>query len=715
MDGPTASGYSEALALLDRRIELEILRLRARYQLSLDEFQGLYVSDQQVDRLVAAQTCPPHAAGDHAAPIAAPLRLDTRWNRLVGVFGLSALDEDVLLLALAPELDLKYEALYAYLNNDVTRKWPTLELARRLLAAQAPSPTTIAEALAPESPLKRQGLIETIEPPDAHPGQLNAGFALAPAVARFLTGVALTPASAHASVADPACCWRELPFAPPFIERLQGVARLLASRDEESPVIALIGERGSGREQAAHVIARELALPLRRFNFRDLRHAGTAPHTALRALALELRLEPAALCLSGFDALCDHEGHLKAEIRDVMRALDETQVPLMLLVSTTLPWRGTLGKRRALPIEFTAPDFVQRLRLWRRSLCDAGIDIDDDGCAALADRFRLASAQIRDAVRTARDWMRLAEGHGAIDVSLLLAAARAQSNAGLGGLASKVETLAHWDDLVLPPATCQRLREFSAAIQHRHVVYTDWGFAQRVACSHGIKALFAGASGTGKTMAAGVIARELGLDLYKIDLAGVVSKYIGETEKNLDRIFEAAHRANAVLFFDEADAVFGKRSEVKDAHDRYANVEVAYLLQKLEEHDGIVILASNLKRNLDEAFARRLHYVVDFPKPDAGERERLWRGMFPQTAPLDDDVDFAFLARQFELAGGDIRNVALDAAFLAACTRQAIGMRHLVQALARQLAKQGKSPSPNDFGRFFPLLHATCATRPPPA
>jgi SpoVK/Ycf46/Vps4 family AAA+-type ATPase len=230
------------------------------------------------------------------------------------------------------------------------------------------------------------------------------------------------------------------------------------------------------------------------------------------------------------------------------------------------------------------------------------------------------------------------------------------------------------------------------------------GFERRIAYGKGLKALFAGASGTGKTMTAGVMARELGLDLYKIDLSAVVSKYIGETEKNLDRIFRAANCSNAILFFDEADALFGKRSETKDAHDRYANIEVAYLLQKVEDYEGVVILASNLSKNIDEAFSRRMHYVVEFPLPDESHRERLWRGMFPPEVPLAKDIDFPFLAQQFSLAGGDIRNVALDAAFLAAQDGKVITMKQLVRAMARQMMKQGRIPSPIDFKQYHALI-----------
>jgi len=213
--------------------------------------------------------------------------------------------------------------------------------------------------------------------------------------------------------------------------------------------------------------------------------------------------------------------------------------------------------------------------------------------------------------------------------------------------------------------------------------------------------MFSGVSGTGKTMAASIVARELALDLYKVDLAGIVSKYIGETEKNLDKVFNEARNASEILFFDEADAIFGKRSEVKDAHDRYANIEVAYLLQKMEEFPGLAILATNFGRNLDTAFQRRLQHVVEFPFPEIADREAIWRGMFPAAAPRDENIDFGFLARQFELSGGNIRNAVLAAAYLAAAESRPIAMDHLIQATGREYQKMGKLPSRGDFREHY--------------
>jgi SpoVK/Ycf46/Vps4 family AAA+-type ATPase len=288
--------------------------------------------------------------------------------------------------------------------------------------------------------------------------------------------------------------------------------------------------------------------------------------------------------------------------------------------------------------------------------------------------------------------------------------ARAQSDQALGRLATRVRCAHTWQDVVLPAATLHQVKEVASAVRFRHRVYSVWGFDRRLVSGRGLAILFSGAAGTGKTMTAGIIARDLGLDLYKIDLSGIVSKFIGETEKNLDRIFRAAHSGNAILFFDEADALFGKRSEVKDAHDRYANIEVAYLLQKLEDHDGVVILATNLSKNMDEAFSRRMHYVVEFPLPNARSREQLWRGMFPPEAPLADDIDFPFLADQFPLPGGDIRNVVLAAAFMAAGDGTAIHMRHLIPALGRLLIKKGKVPSGSEFKQYHSWLSNSDAT-----
>jgi SpoVK/Ycf46/Vps4 family AAA+-type ATPase len=259
---------------------------------------------------------------------------------------------------------------------------------------------------------------------------------------------------------------------------------------------------------------------------------------------------------------------------------------------------------------------------------------------------------------------------------------------GLDDLAQRVETVASWEDLILPAPQKSTLRQIVAHAKHRLKVYQDWGFAAKSTRGLGIAALFAGESGTGKTMAAEVLANQLHLDLYRIDLSSVVSKYIGETEKNLRRVFDSAEDSGAILFFDEADALFGKRSEVKDSHDRYANIEVSYLLQRMEAYRGVAILTTNMKSALDNAFQRRLRFVVVFPFPDAMQREAIWRGVFPTATPID-GIDYAKLAN-VHVAGGNIRNIAINAAFLAAEEGEPVRMAHLLEAAHSEAANRGR-------------------------
>jgi SpoVK/Ycf46/Vps4 family AAA+-type ATPase len=306
----------------------------------------------------------------------------------------------------------------------------------------------------------------------------------------------------------------------------------------------------------------------------------------------------------------------------------------------------------------------------------------------LAGQFALTSGQIRDAVASARD---MAAQRGVpLQVEDLSLAARAHSNPRLSSLARKIEPRYAWRDIILPDDQLDLLHELVATVRGRPLVLDEWGVRRKLVSSAGVPILFAGDPGTGKTMAAEIIAQELGLDLYKIDLSTVVSKYIGETEKNLEKIFNEAQSSNAILFFDEADAIFGKRSEVKDAHDRYANIEISYLLQRMEMYDGVTILATNLRANLDDAFTRRLHFSVDFPFPKEEDRLRIWHTLFPPDVPREADLDFGLLARRFKLAGGNIRNIIVSAAYLAAADGQRVTMAHLLHGTRRELQKMGR-------------------------
>jgi SpoVK/Ycf46/Vps4 family AAA+-type ATPase len=261
-----------------------------------------------------------------------------------------------------------------------------------------------------------------------------------------------------------------------------------------------------------------------------------------------------------------------------------------------------------------------------------------------------------------------------------------------------------WDDLVLAPSTAESLRGLAARARRRSRVLDEWGMRPGGGRGRGITVLFAGDSGTGKTMSAEVVAGDLGLDLYTVNLATVVDKYVGETEKNLERIFTEADGVNAVLLFDEADAIFGKRSEVKDANDRYANIEVAYLLQRMETFDGIAILATNLRANVDEAFSRRLDMIIDFPSPDFELRRRLWDRCLSPGVPRGEDLDLDFCAKAFELSGGNIRSIAITAAYLAADTDRPVSMIDLVRAIQQEYRKLGRLVVESEFGAWYEAL-----------
>jgi SpoVK/Ycf46/Vps4 family AAA+-type ATPase len=419
------------------------------------------------------------------------------------------------------------------------------------------------------------------------------------------------------------------------------------------------------------------------------------PLKAIRLALRDARLTGAIPCLLGWDVCLNMAerktpAHLLAEL---------CAYPDTVIVAGQESWQsGGMERNRLLFWQaFDIPDYAQRRELWQHFLTLNGAEVIHETGAAesampdttqLADQFYLTTDQIRDAVMTAKDTVN--QQASPMTLAHLYAAARSHSSARLARLALKITARYDWADIILPADQIRLLHEIVDAVRGRSQVLEGWQVGQKLASSKGITILFAGPPGTGKTMAAEVMAHNLGLDLYKIDLATVVSKYIGETEKNLERIFKDAESSNAILFFDEADSLFGKRSEVRDAHDRFANIEVSYLLQRMEAYNGVTILATNLRANLDEAFTRRLHFAVDFPFPDEDDRCRIWQTLFPTTIPRHPDVEFELLARRFKLAGGNIRNIIVNAAYLAAADGNQVTMEHLLHSTSRELQKMGR-------------------------
>lgn len=668
-------------------MQLELERMRASgIPVGEDEYRGLYVSDAEADRLAAAAP----TDGDPLAPVRARLEQLTAsatgpLGRLVQLAQLEPFDVGVLLLCLASEADLGIERLISYVQDDVSKRRPRVELALRLLAPPGQR-RAARDRFHAAQPLRRLRLVTLHDEPGQPSTPLAARYiALDSRIAAHLLGS--RELDEHLQVHGRL---RPADGDSPGRESLAELGKLAAG-GLRPPVVALKGIDDDLVLASAETLAAAAGLSLIDIAFGQLVQE-EPPEVAITVALREGALLDAAVLLRGLDGL-------SAEARRHLFGRLETEplAPLVLLASHEgSAWPG-------IEVSVEAPDFDGRLERWRAGL--AGEAVSGEELQSLAGKFRLRTRGIADGLRAARGRAQLRDPHQPrITIDDLYAAAREQSAPILSDLAKKVTPHYSWTDLILPEDAAEQLREMCAFVEHRHQVYDSWGFDRRLAMGKGLMALFAGQSGTGKTMAADVLAGHLGLDLYKIDLSGVVSKYIGETEKNLGNIFREAESSNAILFFDEADALFGKRSEVKDAHDRYANVETAYLLQRMEEYSGMVILATNLKMNLDEAFLRRMHFVIDFPMPEEDDRRRIWERTISPEAPLDDDVDFAFLARQFRIAGGNIRNIVLAAAFLAASDGTSIGMRHFIRATRREYQKLGRMVTDAEFGEYVALV-----------
>jgi len=708
-----------ALGRLDRRLALAVERARLVFgpEAASDRFRGLYITETETQALLSRE---PAAGAFHAADPDASADEDSTGSRgersndsrlawLARAFTLAPFDVNALVVALAPKLDLRYERLYAFLQDDVTRRRPTIDLVLTLLCDSARDRADRRTHFSADAPLMRHRLLHVgIDGSPTTTSLLAEPLELDDQIVDFLLGhdvldrrlanaCRLEPVSGGFDIARPSALedltWRIL--------RDTMRSAYLAG---ESLRLLFHGADGTGKLTAARALARAVSASLMVV---DVERITTEPNAeALFAIALRAGWFQRAVTVVRDAAL------LTAE----MRAMLDAHTGIVVLCATE-PRALASGSGDAVVIAFGVPTSRHRSALWSDALGSNGVRTSRAAIEAAASRFRLTPRQIwsaaAHAVRTER-WRAAAAraGHAADDelaaiapareLSLaedeLFAAARAQCGIELETLAARVTPRHRWADLVLPDDTLQQLHEICERVAQRETVVESWGFGHRLARGGGVNALFSGPSGTGKTMAAEVMAGTLGVDLFRVDLAGVVSKYIGETEKNLDRVFTAAERANGIVFFDEADALFGKRSEVHDSHDRYANIEISYLLQKMEQFDGIAILATNLRGNLDDAFVRRLAFSVHFPFPDAPHRERIWRGIWPPDAPVDPDIDGALLARQFVLSGGHIKNIAVAAAFLAAERGGRIELRDIVHAARREYQKLGKALTDAELG-----------------
>ncbi len=579
------------------------------------------------------------------------------FSRIVRFARLSELETEVLALACSVELDPRRQRVVGYLNDDVSQRRLNL-FTLQLLFPEHPD---VGLAVSPGGGLRRAALLAPAEP-----GVLGSvPLAPSPTVFWWLAGdrtrdPELPAGSEHIDAAG-----RPAPFGS--AKPGPGAHETVGDR-----LVLVPGSDKLRRRQAAIVaLGPLLASPL------------PASPPAWDAVVRQATLEQSGVMI-------ELDGPLPAEARQRIEQTDHLnwalassdELPLDCLPSVA--WKEIpAAQAPATDLEWEAA--VASLA----ALGPVGTEAESPPDRPVLGNYGLGAEQL-ELVRLA------APGVGGIN-----AAVRRLAAGHISALAPRTRPSRSWDDLVLDRDRTERLREVVARCRHKRKVFGAWGFPALP--SGGVVGLFAGASGTGKTLAAEIIAGELELDLYKVDLATLVSKWVGETEKNLSLVFSAAEASNVALFFDEADALFGKRSEVSDSHDRYANIEVAYLLQRLEQYEGLVLMATNLATNIDPAFLRRIHVHVDFPMPEEPERRRIWERSLPPAAPRD-NLDTGVLAKLFKLSGGSIHNAALTAGFLAADAGTAIDMATVVEAVQREMRKLGRLLTPADFGPYAHLL-----------
>jgi SpoVK/Ycf46/Vps4 family AAA+-type ATPase len=718
--------------------------------------------------------------------------------QLISVFSLSWLEIDAITICLALQIDnqitRRYEKLYAYLNDNLMQKNPTVDL---LIAIEYDSIEERVRArnaiLSKDSPLFRYKMLEFIEN-DNNYDTYEYPIKIDEHVASFLLGSNTLNArlSSFTKLITPLEAGQDniILLSAAEEDPLENIKSLLLktrgkksydSYDDNNNnnanknnsldydydrlfserrkiiVLNLFGPRGSGRKATAGLVCRNLGCPLLSVDLSEIISEGLPIEESLILTFREALFfrPPAAVYLENFDALLDKNDKAHySSMKSIVWLIHELSW-LTFIETNTLPWShdGSLDDCFFMSIEFKIPEYKTRKKMWQSIVekyqdnisNDSNDGSGDNGNSnsnnnnntllprfeenvdfdALASKFAFPPGKIRNSIAFARNLAIARDDNNTITTTTtadattstgigrsskitmddLYRGCKSQSNQGLTNMAKKIHLNYAWNDIVLPPAIMALLKDICNVVKYKGTVFYDWGFSTKFSLGKGLTALFTGESGTGKTMAAEVIANDLNLELYKIDLSSILSKYIGETEKNLNTIFKESEGSNSILFFDEADALFGKRTDVKDSHDRYANIETNYLLQKIDEFEGVVILSTNYRRNIDEAFIRRMQFIVNFPFPDAEYRLVIWKKAFPKQVPRSDDIDFKFLANNLQVPGGNIKNIVINSAFIAAKNgKRPISMSDIILATKREFDKIGKPIQKSDFGKYSAML-----------
>lgn len=720
----SAEHLRDELARVDLLVRAQVVRWRQTFGASkAQQMWGmLHVTDEEIDAYLNSAVAPPDrlpesllkvlrqyweaeaevAALIRAALEAAPDDLTLRLRSLASAFALSDVERDLLLLCLLPEIDSRYRRIFGYLQDDASRTKPPVELLLQMVGPRAESLEAAHDLFAPGRTLLRARLVGV--------GEGDENRAMRPVrlddrVVSYLLESDEPDARLRGILSEISLPvhWHELLFDGPLVVRLKNLA---AYAKQNRVVLRLHGPRGSGREKGARAVCTENGLPLLRVDVRAALRDPARWELIVDLAYREARLRGAALYWADVDYALQEE-HAALRWNYLLNAADGFPHVTFLAATSTGDTSAHIRDIHLPRVDFPVPHHELRRAIWLAYL-PPEIELPErEGVAeTLASAFQFTEGQVRDAVLGARELAGRADiFRPRVTREHLYEASRKQAGNLLLGFARRIEPTRRLtlDDVILAEPNRRQLQELLHRIRLRSRLSYAMDFRHALAPGRGLVALFVGSSGTGKTMAAELLASEEGVDLYKVDLSAVVSKWVGETEKNLNRVFAEAEDSNAILFFDECDALFGQRGEIKDARDRWANLEVNYLLQRVEEYAGVVIMATNLRQNIDDAFLRRIQAVIEFPPPDTNLRLRIWQQTLPAPphSSLTDD-ELHTVAERFALTGGSIRNVVLDAAFRAlAAERDAIGVRDVVDSVAREYQKLGRPITQGDFGEEF--------------
>jgi SpoVK/Ycf46/Vps4 family AAA+-type ATPase len=690
---------------------------------------------------------------------------------------LSPFETDIILFCLAPQVDSKYERIYAYLHNDVTKKRPTMELILDSLCSSIAEKIACRKYFEPLSVLFRLKVLntETLQSPVGLLHHLSAPLILDRCIVDLSLGRnELNPAindfsmlvdsnkkegkdtaGSSTTILDTlekniaSTIYTTFKSVIKKIIRTDSISLNDQNREDQSLIFYFHGPKGIGKKTLAIQVCKDLGKSIIIADLHQMQFSKSFDEALLLLYREALIRDAATVYLDGLDRLAtripdiqqqesektesisDHEAGITSErLFSIIKTIKSfSNVVTILAGENPVNFAFLPVKINPLSFIFPMPSAQSRRKLWKALVkqydISSDVDIDD-----LANRFRLTQGKIKNAIADARNLSLLRDlGEdrdndnkdkgidtpdsfhlkslftSRIKPSDLYAGCRNQSNDKLNSLARKINPRYLLDDLILPDTKKAQLKEILSFVKYRDAVYDEWGFGNKLSLGKGLNILFAGESGTGKTMAAEIIANELNLDLYKIDLSSIESKWVGETEKNLDRVFREAETSNAIIFLDECEALLGKRVEQKQANDKFANTQINYLLQKLDEHEEIVILTSNLAKEIDKAFVRRIQFWVEFPFPNEADRLKVWQQIFPKDTPISDDLDFNFLAKQFQVSGGLIKNIAVASAFKAKeVDSEKVTMEHIIKATKREFDKIGKPCLPEEFGKYYEIV-----------